>query len=42
MNPRQAYEIYREGYSGGLSFFDKYRLKLAFMKNNREVGSLEI
>jgi len=42
LNPRQAYEIYREGYSGSSSFFDKYRIKLAFMKNNREVGSLEI
>jgi hypothetical protein len=43
MNPRQAYEIYREGYSGAnLSFLEKYRLKLAFMKNNHEIGSLEI
>lgn len=43
LNPRQAYEIYREGYgASSLSFFDKYRIKLAFLKDNAEVGSLEI
>ena len=43
VNPRQAYEIYREGYgASSLSFFDKYRIKLAFVKDNQEVGSLEI
>lgn len=43
LNPREAYEIYREGYDGGWSsVLDKYRVKLAFMKDNREVGSLEI
>ena len=44
LNPRQAYEIYREGYGGsGLgNFFNKYRIKLAFMEDGSEVGSLEI
>ena len=43
LNPRQAYEIYREGYSGSWTgILDKYRVKLAFMKDNHEVGSLEI
>jgi len=43
LNPREAYEIYREGYSGAnLSFLEKYRIKMAFMKNNHEIGSLEI
>ena len=44
LNPRQAYEVYREGYSGSLlgNFFNKYRIKFAFMKGSREMGSLEI
>jgi len=43
LNPRQAYEIYREGHGGvEVSLFNKYRLKLAFLKGNREMGSLEI
>jgi hypothetical protein len=44
LNPRQAYEVYREGYSGSLlgNLFNKYRIKFAFMKGSREMGSLEI
>ena len=43
LNPRQAYEIYREGHGGvSVSLFNKYRLKLAFLKGNHEMGSFEI
>jgi len=45
VNPREAYAIYREG-PGGSNWFtnliNKYRIKIAFMKNNREVNSFEI
>lgn len=44
INPREAYNIYKAGYGGGGigSFFNKYRLKFAFMEDNKEVNSLEI
>lgn len=44
INPREAYTIYSNGYGGGgiSSFFNKYRLKFAFMEDNKEVNSLEI
>lgn len=44
INPREAYDIYKNGYGGGGigSFFNKYRLKFAFMEDNKEVNSLEI
>ena len=43
LNPRQAYEVYREGHEGvSVSLFNKYRMKLAFLKGNREMGSFEI
>ena len=43
LNPRGAYEVYREGHEGiSVSLFNKYRLKLAFLKGNREMGSFEI
>lgn len=45
INPTQAYNIYKDGYSGGSglgSFFDKYRVKVAFVENNREVNSFEL
>lgn len=45
VNPREAYAIYREGPSGGniiSNFINKYRIKVAFMKDNKEVNSLEI
>jgi hypothetical protein len=46
INPREAYAIYKEGYGGGNSWlsnlFNKYRIKLAFMKDNHEVNSFEI
>ena len=44
INPREAYEIYREG-PGGNWFTDllsQYKLKFSFLKNNEEVNSFEI
>jgi len=45
VNPQEAYDIYREG-SGVDSFwsrlFNKYRIKIAFMEDNKELNSLQI
>ena len=44
INPREPYEIYREG-PGGNWFTDllsQYKLKFSFLKNNEEVNSFEI
>lgn len=45
LNPKEAYDIYKKGAGVGSIFgtlFNKYRLKLAFLENNREVNSIEI
>lgn len=45
INPREAYSIYKEGPGSGnpfLNLINKYRLKLAFMSQGREVKSFEI
>ena len=45
INPTQAYNIYKAGFSGGSSlgnFFDKYRVKVAFVENNKEINSFEL
>lgn len=45
VNPREAYAIYREGYGGGSylsNLFNKYRIKLSFMKGSQEVNSFEL
>ena len=45
INPREAYAIYREGPGTDdwlSNLFNRYRLKIAFMKDNREVNSLQI
>lgn len=45
INPTQAYDIYKQGYGGGSgvgNFFDKYRIKVAFVENNKEVNSFEL
>ena len=44
LNPREIYELYKEGYSGSLfgNLFNKYKLKFSYIKDNEEVGSLEI
>ncbi len=43
VQPREAYAIYKEGYSGGnwlSDMFNKYKLKIAFMEDQRELSSL--
>ena len=44
LNPREVYEIYKEGYAKSLlaGLFNKYRLRFTYLKDNEEVGSLEI
>ena len=44
LNPREVYEIYKQGYSGSLfgTLLNKYRLRLSYIKDNQEVGALEI
>lgn len=44
-NPQQAWNIYKQGFaaSGALgNFFEKYKIKVSFLENNHEQGSLEI
>jgi hypothetical protein len=43
-NPEEAWNIYKRGFaSGGFgSLFDKYKIKVSFMEDNVEQGSLEI
>ena len=45
VNPREAYAIYMDGPGGNhwlSNLFNKYRLKIAFMKDNNEVNSFQI
>ena len=44
ISPREAYEIYKEGPGGsGLTdLFNKYKLKLSFMKDSEEITGFEI
>ena len=44
INPREAYEIYREGPGGNwlTDLLSQYKLKFSFLKNNEEVNSFEI
>lgn len=45
VNPSQAYDMYKQGYGGGSALsglFNKYRVKLAFVEDNKEVNSLEL
>lgn len=45
LNPSEAYNVYKQGYDKGSTItglFDRYRIKLAFMEDNKEVNSLEI
>jgi len=44
VNPQQAYNIYKDGYSSlGLgSFLEKYKIKVSYLVDNNEEGSLEI
>jgi len=44
LNSREVYELYKEGYSGSLfgNLFNKYKLRFSYVKDNEEVGRLEI
>lgn len=45
LSPSDAYDIYREGFSGKDSIFaglNKYKLKFAFLEDNKEVNSFEL
>ena len=44
INPDQAFDIYQQGYSGSMfgSFFDKYKVKFAFVEDNKEIRSIQI
>ena len=45
IQPREAYAIYKEGYGGGgflSDLLNKYKLKIAFMENSKELNSILI
>ena len=44
INPREAYDIYREGPGGNWlsDLLNQYKLKFAFLKDNQEINSFEI
>ena len=44
VNPREAYEIYKEGHGSGwlANLLSQYQLKLAFLKNSKEINSVSI
>lgn len=42
-NPQGAYNIYASGFGGmGSSFFNKYKLRIAFLEDNKEKGHFDI
>ena len=42
-NPQQAYNIYASGFGGmGSNFFNKYKIKVAFLEDGKEDYSIEI
>jgi len=44
IDPQQAYNIYRQGFGGSFlgDLFDKYRVKVSFLEDNKVHGSFEI
>ena len=44
INPEQAYDIYKAGYGGSVfgDLFNKYKIKVSYLKDNEEKGSIEI
>lgn len=45
VNPTEAYDIYKSGYGGNSMFssiLNKYRIKFAFLEDNKEVNSFEL
>ena len=42
-NPQQAYNIYASGFGGlGSNFFNKYKIRIAFLEDNKEQGHFDI
>ena len=43
-NPQEAYNIYKKGYGGSIlgNLFNKYRIKIAFLEDNKEKASIKI
>jgi hypothetical protein len=44
-NPQEAWNIYKQGFASGGGFgniFDEYKIKVSFLENNVQQGSLEI
>lgn len=45
LNPTEAYDIYKDGFDGSDSIFaglGRYRLKFAFMEDNKELNSFQL
>lgn len=42
VNPTEAYNIYKSGFGEGDSLFSKYRVKVGFLENNKEINSFEL
>lgn len=44
INPREAYEIYKEGHGSGwlANLLGKYKLKFSFLKDNKEINSISM
>jgi len=43
-NPQEAYDIYRNGFGGGMigSLLNKYKIKVSFLEDDIETGAFEI
>ena len=43
-NPQEAWNIYRDGYGGSIlgNLFNKYRIKVSFLEDNKEQSSFEL
>lgn len=43
-NPQEAWNIYRSGYGGNIlgNLFNKYRIKVSFLEDNKEQNSFEL
>ena len=44
LNPQDAYNVYKDGFGGSYlgNMFNKYRVKISFLEDNKEEGSFEI
>tara|TARA_B110000967_G_C18889071_1_gene566059 strand:+ start:2488 stop:3228 length:741 start_codon:yes stop_codon:yes gene_type:complete len=44
LNPREVYELYKEGYSKSMlgNLFNRYKLRFSYIKDNEEVGNIEL